>query len=621
MTQEQIITFDKGYVVCDVETNNLQADELHMLGLFFPESMEILHYGEEDGIKLFLEECLVPNYTPIFHNANFDIKVIDKFFGVRFDDYEDTLIMSYIITPGNASHSLESWGALMNYPKLEQSDFSVVTEEMYEYNTRDLTLTWNLFLHLKDRFSKSKAASWCYENIDLPYTKVLYELNNNGVMIDENAWSVFSKSVSEEMDSLLEEMIKIAPLVPCGNIVRTKNPRSDYGNEPGKYKNLGQDDKGKYLARKWGTFSPGSADQMSYALNKLYGWTPTKKSKKTGKALINEEVLRELDYPLAVLYTKYAKLKTISSTFGDKMLAKASDGRLQPHFNSTSTRTGRLSCSNPNAQNIPSKGKYGALMRSFFVAPEGKNLVAIDFDSFQMRILAWYLDYALGNELKPDGSLVYPDSKALSDDFNNNENADPHSVTAKILFGDGFTKEDRRVAKTFNFGNLFGFGAATAAKATGLSIRECEEIIKLMEEKYPSLSVMKERTYNVCKKKKGLVATAFGRPGYYPSINSSNKNLKARAERQSFNFLIQGTEADIIKMYQIEVNKRLKELGLDSDCKFVLQIHDEIVFECTEEKSTQVKELLDNILNETEWLPGIKITGHAKIGKNWQEVK
>lgn len=244
----------------------------------------------------------------------------------------------------------------------------------------------------------------------------------------------------------------------------------------------------------------------------------------------------------------------------------------------------------------------GSTIRSLFVAPPEHRLVSIDLDQFQLRIYAWYLHNLVDTE-------QYPDANALWDDFNTNENADPHQAKADVL---GIS---RTVAKTLNFAVLFGASPAKAAVTAGTTVAEMKGFFKKQDELFPSGEVLKQTIIKATRANAGIIFDLYGRRGWYPDITERDWGLKGRAERQAFNFIIQGTEASIMKMLIIECRQRL--LGL---ADLVMTVHDELTFQCTTDKAEQVRVILDKVINNYDWLPGLKVSGTATIGGNWLEI-
>jgi DNA polymerase-1 len=217
-------------------------------------------------------------------------------------------------------------------------------------------------------------------------------------------------------------------------------------------------------------------------------------------------------------------------------------------------------------------------------------------------VYAWYLANQVDNE-------EYPDALALWEDFNNNPNADPHQAKADLM------NVPRSVAKTLNFATLFGASPAKAAATAGTTLAEMKAFFKQQEELFPSDKALKEEVISACRRNNGVVFSLYGRRGWYPDVNEQDWGLKGRAERQAFNFIIQGTEADIVKMIIIEARHRL--LG---KADLIMTVHDELTFECDEGVANEVASVLNSVVNEVPWLLGLKVSGTASIGGSWYDV-
>jgi DNA polymerase I-like protein with 3'-5' exonuclease and polymerase domains len=512
------------------------------------------------------------------------------------------MCLSYLNNP-MGEHSLGSWGEFFKFPKGDFKDYDRGwCDEMGEYVRRDTELTWKVFEHLYPKVMQDEALRWCYFNIDQPFIRAIIALEHNGIKVNKEAWNDIITELQPKLSELSESIKRLVPLAPA-KLVKTKNPRSaesvctTESLELGKFVFKEQKDD-LYYYWKVEEYNPNSDDQTAWALAHLYGWQPEKFSEKTGKATVNKDVLTELPYDLANLLTQYSKLEKIVSTYGTSLLDKVKpDGRLYASFNQFVTLTGRLSSSNPNLQNIPSKGELGDSIRSMFVSSEGKSLVGIDIDAFQMRIFAWYL-YNICQDTN------------LFNEFNTNEDADPHIVTANLL------GVDRKVGKTMNFGNIFGIGAGKMSGQLGVSEKQAKAYLEKLNEKFPSIKKLKEYVWANTKSNRGYVYTLYGRRGYYPDIIKTDRSVSSRAERQSFNFTIQGTEADLIKLWINNLLPVLSEYG----AKLVLQVHDEFIFEVEDSEAQCVADVLNEYINGFDWLPELRLKATAKIGKTWLEI-
>ena len=601
----------KHLLVVDTETNEGAVDnkltDLWCIGVYDPKLNQSFIYSEWETHREFLQK-LFDERRVIFHNAAFDIWVLEHF-GFTIHDYEDTMVMSYCLLP-TGTHSLKGLGEYLGceVTKTEFSDWSHFSEEMGIYCANDCVSTWHIYEALQAKIDKDVGVQNIHE-VERQFVRSIIELEHNGVYINRTKWDEVLAELTTELNKIEDEIKQIVSLVP-GKVVVTKNPRSadtvctEDSLELDKYLFLSED-AGKWSYKKVVEFNPNSTDHVAWALKSLYNWECMRVSAKTGKPTVDKEVLSELDYPLSRLLVKQSKVNKVVTTYGQSLLDRiGEDGRLRGSFNQCITKTGRLSSSNPNLQNIPSRGEIGDTIRHLFTAAPGKVLVGCDVDAFQMRILAWYLYHCLGDK--------YPDATNLFVDFNTNENPDPHQAKADLI------GTSRSIAKNCNFGGIFGFGAAKFASMSDISIGEAQRIIKQEKEMNPSLDRLKKMVWACCRHLKGYVYDLYGRRGYYPDILSKDKQLAAQAERQVFNFVIQSTEASIIKQW---INKTVEALKLNQvPAKLVLQVHDEVMFECDEEWVNIVEQTLQYHLQEEHWLPDLKLTGTPKHGNSWGEI-
>ena len=330
---------------------------------------------------------------------------------------------------------------------------------------------------------------------------------------------------------------------------------------------------------------------------------PCKKKTKSGYSTNAEvlESLREL-HPVIDLILEYRSLSKLKSTYCDGLLKVISpDGRIHSSFNQTETRTGRISSTEPNLQNIPVRTELGAQMRKFFMAREGYTLVDADYSQIELRVLA-----------------------ALAEDENMlrafNEGEDIHAITASEVFGVPLaevTHEMRRSAKAVNFGIVYGIGAFSLAKDIGVSRKEADSYIKGYLDHFGGIDrYMKEVIAKA--KEDGFVSTTFGRRRYLPELNSSNHMMRAFGERVARNMPIQGTAADIIKIAMIKVFERLQKEKLGA--KLILQVHDELIIEAPESEADYVKTLLKEEMENACNLP-VKLQADVGCGKTWYSAK
>lgn len=330
---------------------------------------------------------------------------------------------------------------------------------------------------------------------------------------------------------------------------------------------------------------------------------PTKKKTKTGYST-NAEVLEGLanEYEIVRHILAYRTLAKLKSTYCDGLLKViGTDGRIHSCFNQTETRTGRISSTEPNLQNIPVRQELGREMRKFFMAGEGNLFVDADYSQIELRVLA---DIA--------------DDKAMIEAFN--EETDIHTVTASQVFKmppQMVTSLMRSRAKAVNFGIVYGIGAFSLSKDIGVTRAEADRYIKDYLHHYAGVDrYMKEVVEQA--KKDGYVKTLFERRRYLPELASSNAMLRAFGERVARNMPIQGTAADIIKIAMIRVYRRLKEENMQA--KLILQVHDELIVEAPEAEIQKAAQIVSEEMEHACRMK-VRLKSDANIGKTWYDAK
>ncbi|MBQ2443293.1 MAG: DNA polymerase I, partial [Ruminococcus sp.] len=330
---------------------------------------------------------------------------------------------------------------------------------------------------------------------------------------------------------------------------------------------------------------------------------PAKKKTKSGYST-NAEVLEGLryDHPIVDMVLNYRALAKLNSTYCEGLLKViADDGRIHSSFNQTETRTGRISSTEPNLQNIPVRTELGREMRKFFCAEEGFVLVDADYSQIELRVLA---------HIANDENMIAA--------FNSGE--DIHAITASQVFNmplEMVTPAMRRNAKAVNFGIVYGIGAFSLGKDIGVSTKEAKRYIDSYLTHYSGVDRYMERVTEQAKRD-GYVETMFGRRRYLPELSSGKHMLKAFGERVARNMPIQGTAADIIKIAMVRVDERLKRENLRA--RLILQVHDELIVEAPEEESEQVRQLLQEEMESAVKL-SVPLTADAAVGKTWYDAK
>lgn len=315
-------------------------------------------------------------------------------------------------------------------------------------------------------------------------------------------------------------------------------------------------------------------------------------------AAIELDKLRVL-HPIVDCISKYREYTKLKSTYVDslpKLVAK--DGRIHTTFKLTVTQTGRLSSTDPNLQNIPVRSELGKRIRTAFVASRGNVFVSADYSQFELRLAA---------VLAGDGDMI--------EVFNNG--ADIHTRTASEIYGialEDVTKQQRSNAKTINFGVLYGMSPHGLGNATGMNFEEAKGFIeRYFAARQPLVSYIEKLKTQA--KERGFVETMFGRRRPTPDVNSGNFIIREAALRQAVNMPIQGTEADLMKMAMIKIDKELPD-----GCHQLLQIHDSILIECPEGKANQVAGLLKDVMENIFPGLGVRLSVEVHSGRNWGQL-
>ena len=349
-------------------------------------------------------------------------------------------------------------------------------------------------------------------------------------------------------------------------------------------------------------FNINSSKQLGEILFEKLG-LPSGKKNHRGLST-SADVLENLvsKHPIAQDVLDYRTLTKLRSTYVDGLLAEVCpDGRVRSEFKQTETRTGRISSSNPNMQNIPVRKELGRNMRKFFIAAEGKTLLDADYSQIELRVLA-----SMSGDENMRGAFL--------------SGTDIHTRTASQVFGlpEDFVDPDmRRAAKAVNFGIIYGIGAFSLSKDINCTVAEADRYIKNYLGTYPMIDKFMSETVDFAEKN-GYVTTLFGRRRYIPELKASNRNLKAFGRRAAMNAPIQGTAADIIKIAMVKVYKRLKEEKLDA--RLILQVHDELIVESSEDCREAAARVLSEEMQKAVSL-SVPLTAEVKSGKSWYDAK
>ena len=351
-------------------------------------------------------------------------------------------------------------------------------------------------------------------------------------------------------------------------------------------------------------FNIGSPKQLAEILFEKLEIEPVKKTKtgySTDVEVLEALALREISIAEKLLeYRSYAKLLSTYVEPLPKLVDENS--RIHTTFNQNGTSTGRLSSTNPNLQNIPSKTEEGMKIRKGFVSKEGYSFISFDYSQIELRVLA---------ELSKDENLVHAYSK----------DKDLHDLTARRLFykteEEEVTREERSIAKVINFSILYGKTPFGLSKELKIPMAEAKIYINTYFEQYPKVRTFLNDVLESARLN-GFVETLYGTRRYISGINSSNKNLQAQAERMAVNTVVQGTAANILKVVMIELYKTLKD---KTDIKMLLQVHDELIFEVKDESIDKYMTLIDDLMENTIKFDSVRLKANGNVAKTWGELK
>ncbi len=517
-----------------------------------------------------------PALKKIGQNLKYDQHVFANY-GIALNGIAgDSMLASYIIE-SHLGHGLDElsgrWLGLetITYESLcgkgaKQIGFAdVAIGQATEYAAQDTDFALRLEAHLRAQMDEKQLEM--YEKMELPVAQVLFEMERNGVQIDR-------AELARQSAELGAELMKL---------------------EQQAYAAAGQ------------PFNLNSPKQLQEILFDKMG-IPTKGLKKTAKGGIstNEAVLEQLapDYPLPKIILQNRSLAKLKSTYTDKLpeMISPKDGRVHTTYAQAVAITGRLASNNPNLQNIPIRTAEGRRVRRAFTAPQGSVIVSADYSQIELRIMA---------HLSGDKTLITA--------FQNGE--DVHRRTAAEVFGiapENVSSEQRRYAKTINFGLIYGMGQYGLAKSLGIDNLSAKNFIDRYFARYPGVAEYMQRTKEQAAAQ-GYVETLFGRRLYLPDIRNKNANARAGAERAAINAPMQGTASDLIKRAMIDVSHWLDSAGLKT--KLIMQVHDELVLEVPEAELDLVKEKLPQIMAKVdEGMLKVPLVAEVGVGENWEEA-
>ncbi len=582
---------DKKIISVDTETNSLNPIDADLVGISFCYSpncacyIPLKHRNQKcldknlvlNKVKKILED---KNIRKVGQNIKFD-NIIFKKNNINVEPLEDSMLASYTLDAGLNRHNLDTLANIhLNHKTITFKDLvgtgkkkitfeDVDLKKATEYAAEDADVTFRLYERLKERMNKEKLNN-IYELFEVPLIKILSDMEINGIKVDSTYLKKLSKKFEYKINTIEKEIYKLAK--KKFNIASTKQLGEIIYNEL-KIRNLKKTKKGSLA---------------------------------TSASILEDLAFKGHKFPSLVL--DWRQLSKLKNTYTDALQEHINlkTKRVHTSFLLAATNTGRLASSDPNLQNIPIKTEDGREIRKAFIPEKNNILISADYNQIEMRILS---DMA--------------DVKALKKAFSNKE--DIHSLTASQVFNVPLKKVDqnlRRKAKTINFGIIYGITQYGLAKQISVSNEEALEFINSYFKKFPEIKEYMNSTVKFCRKN-GYVNNIFGRRIHLRGINDKNFSVRSFQERAAINAPIQSSAADIIRIAMIKL-KEVEKSKKGFDAKMLLQIHDELVFECAIKNQTTVEEIvkktMESISSSEYHMFSIPLDVNVNSGNNWDEA-
>ena len=520
-----------------------------------------------------LRELLESDRLFIAHDAKQQLRALHAAGLPAPKRWADTMLMSYVINPGLPSHELGNVARdrlkqdvltrkdIMKTAPLFAADHEVTPYSQYLGEKSDIALALREVFEpeIKDELRM------IYDKIEMPLMPVLAVMEERGIRIDCD----LLRSMSSSMGATLAELEK------------------------------------KIYAEAGTEFNINSPQQLGHILFEKLSYPVIKKTKGTKAFSTSVEVLQELashGFAVPQLILQHRELHKLKSTYIDALpQLVAGDGRVHTSFNQAVAATGRLSSSDPNLQNIPIRTEQGREIRKAFIADEGQMLISADYSQVELRILA---------HISQDESLIETFRRG----------ADIHRATAAKMFGvseEELTHDQRRAAKTINFGVLYGMSAFRLSNELNISGAQAKEWIEAYFSRYPKIQEYLDKTLAEARAT-GKVTTLFGRVRYIPEIHNKSFTVRGNAERMATNAPIQGTAADLLKLAMIALEDRLTRETRGA--RMLLTVHDEIVIEAPEASAADVAGIVKETMENIHPL-AVPLAVDARWGRSWYDAK
>ena len=522
-------------------------------------------------LKPWLENA---RYRKLGQNAKYDQHVLANHGVALAGIVHDTLLESYVLE-SHQRHDMDSLATrvlgakTISYDEVTGTGAKRIGFDQVdivrasEYAAEDADITLQLHLGMYPRIAADDKLRYIYESIEMPAREVLFRIERNGVLVDADLLSAQSRELGQKMMEL----------------------------ESRAHTEAGQ------------PFNLNSPKQIAEIFFEQKGMPVVKKTP-SGAPSTDEEVLAKLalDHPLAKMLLDYREIAKLKSTYTDKLprMVNAKTGRVHTNYGQATAVTGRLASNDPNLQNIPVRTAEGRRIREAFIAPPGSVIISADYSQIELRIMA---------HISEDANLLRA--------FEAGE--DIHRATASEMFGRPLkevTSEERRYAKTINFGLIYGMQAFGLAQQMGIERATAQAYIQSYFTRYPGVKRYMDET-RARAKEEGFVETVFGRRLWLPEIRSSNAGRRGNAERAAINAPMQGTAADLIKLAMIATQQWLERERLAS--KLIMQVHDELVLEVPEGERDIVMKNLPGLMGNVASLK-VPLLVELGVGRNWDEA-
>lgn len=567
----------------DTETTSIEALDAKLVGLSFSTEDFRAWYvpvsRETEKAKKILEIFRPvyenPKILKVGQNLKYDLTVLANYDIHLSGPLFDTMLAHYLIQP-ELRHNMDYLAEIyLNYKTIHIEELigpkgrgqknmgDLEPKDIYKYACEDADVTLRLMKPLAEELRKNGVEE-VFQNIEMPLMPVLARMERNGVVLDTDTLKEVENDFTVRLQTLEKDIYELA------------------GHE----------------------FTINSPRQVGEVLFGELKLSEKVKKTKSGQYSTSEEVLRDLHskHPIVQKILDYRGLKKLLSTYVEALpkLINPVTGHIHTSFNQAVTATGRLSSSNPNLQNIPVRGEDGREIRKAFIPEEGEIFFSADYSQIELRIMA---------HLSGDEHMI----EAF------NAGHDVHAATAARIFHKDIkdiSKDERRKAKTANFGIIYGISAFGLAERMDVSRTEAKELIDSYFEMYPKIKDYISKAVDTAREK-GYIETEFGRRRYLPDINSRNAVVRGYAERNAVNAPIQGTAADIIKIAMIRVQQRLDAEGCKA--RMMLQVHDELNFSVPVDEFDKVKRI---VIEEMQgaYKMSVPLEADCGEGKNWLEA-